>query len=86
MVGIIYKYTSPSNKIYIGQTIHEHTRYMRHKRTEGDNKFHRAIKKYGFEKFTYEVIFTIDNDDRKCLLLLKIDREILKDILLKITN
>ena len=65
MVGIIYKYTSPSNKIYIGQTIHEHTRYMRHKRTEGDNKFHRAIKKYGFEKFTYEVIFTIDNDDRK---------------------
>lgn len=65
MIGIIYKYTSPSNKVYIGQTIHEHTRYMRHKRTEGDNKFHRAIKKYGFENFTYEVIFTIDNDDRK---------------------
>lgn len=65
MIGIIYKYTSPSNKVYIGQTIHEHTRYMRHKRIEWDNKFHRAIKKYGFEKFTYEVIFTIDNDDRK---------------------
>jgi hypothetical protein len=42
MVGIIYKYTSPSNKSYIGQTIHEHTRYMRHKRMEWDNKFHRA--------------------------------------------
>ena len=65
MIGIIYKYTSPSNKMYVGQTIHEHVRYMRHKRIEGDNKFHRAIKKYGFENFTYEVIFTIDNDDRK---------------------
>jgi group I intron endonuclease len=65
MTGIIYKYTSPSNKVYIGQTIHEHVRYMRHKRIEGDNKFHRAIKKYGFENFTYEVIFTIDNEDRK---------------------
>lgn len=65
MIGIIYKYTSPSNKMYIGQTIHEHVRYMRHKRIEGDNKFHRAIKKYGFENFTYEVIFTIDNEDRK---------------------
>lgn len=65
MVGIIYKYTSPSNKVYIGQTIHEHARYMRHKRIEGDNKFHRAIKKYGFENFIYEVIFIIENDNRK---------------------
>lgn len=65
MTGIIYKYTSPSNKVYIGQTIHEHVRYMRHKRSEGDTKFCRAIRKYGFENFTYEVIFTIDNEDRK---------------------
>ena len=65
MKGIIYKYTSPSNKVYIGQTIHERARYMIHKRAEGDTKFHRAIKKYGFENFTYEVIFTIYNEDRK---------------------
>lgn len=65
MKGIIYKYTSPSNKVYIGQTIHEHRRYMTHKRGDGDTKFYRAIRKYGFENFTYEVIFTIDNEDRK---------------------
>lgn len=65
MKGIIYKYTSPSNKVYIGQTIHEHRRYMTHKRGDGDTKFCRAIRKYGFENFTYEVIFTIDNEDRK---------------------
>ena len=65
MKGIIYKYTSPSNKVYIGQTIHEHRRYMTHKRGDGDTKFCRAIRKYGFENFTYDVIFTIDNEDRK---------------------
>ena len=65
MKGIIYKYTSPSNKVYIGQTIHEHRRYMTHKRCYGDTKFCRSIRKYGFENFTYEVIFTIDNEDRK---------------------
>lgn len=65
MKGIIYKYTSPSNKVYIGQTIHEHRRYMTHKRGDGDTKFCRAIRKYGFENLTYEVIFTIDNEDRK---------------------
>ena len=65
MKGIIYKYTSPSNKVYIGQTIHEHRRYMTHKRAEGDSKFYRAIRKYGFENFTYDVIFIIYNEDRK---------------------
>lgn len=57
--GVIYKYTSPSNKSYIGQTIHEQTRFARHRRMEGDNKFHNAIKKYGFDNFEYEVLFTI---------------------------
>ena len=38
MIGIIYKYISPSNKVYIWQTIHEHTRYMRHKHITDEHK------------------------------------------------
>lgn len=56
---IIYKYTSPSNKVYIGET----------KQTKGDRSgglfgtgynhctyFKHAIDKYGLENFEYEVI------------------------------
>lgn len=67
MIGIIYKYTSPSNKSYIGQTIHEQIRQSRHKhaaKTGATNTFYKAIRKYGWDKFTYEVLFTIDNDDK----------------------
>lgn len=63
MNGIIYKYTTPSGKSYIGKTIHEHTRYMRHKRMEGDTPFHRAINKYGFENVSYEVIAYADTTE-----------------------
>lgn len=67
MIGIIYKYTSPSNKCYIGQTIHEHTRRSRHKHNANvgeDTKFYQAIRKYGFDNLIYEVLFTIINDDK----------------------
>lgn len=70
MLGIIYKYTSPTNKSYIGQTIHEKVRMQRHKKAaiDGvDTKFCRAIRKYGWDNFKYEVLFTIDTDDIKHL-------------------
>lgn len=70
MVGIIYKYTSPSKKSYIGQTINEKIRKKRHKCVakhyidNGKSKFYNAIRKYGWDNFTYEVLFTIDNNDK----------------------
>lgn len=68
MIGIIYKYTSPSNKCYIGQTIREKIRKRSHKNAalneNVQTKFARAIRKYGWDNFTYEVLFTIDNDDK----------------------
>lgn len=67
MKGIIYKYTSPSGKSYIGQTVREKVRMQRHKRAALNGSlctFHKAIRKYGFENFKYEVLFTIDNDDK----------------------
>lgn len=56
--GIIYKYTSPSGKCYIGQTTNEKIR-REHWNTEGPyagRKIDRARKKYGIENFTYEVL------------------------------
>lgn len=65
MTGIIYKYTSPSGKSYIGQTVRPEARMAKHRRMEGDCAFHRAIKKYGFENFTYEVLVTIDLENKQ---------------------
>ena len=62
MIGFIYKYTSPSGKSYIGQTIK--TVEQRAKYTgEGYKKcpvFYRAILKYGFENFTCEILEQIE--------------------------
>lgn len=70
MKGIIYKYTSPSNKSYIGQTIHEIKRKNQHKRSAFNpndvayfSPFHKAIRTYGWDSFSYEVLYTIiDNN------------------------
>jgi group I intron endonuclease len=57
-IGVIYKYTSPSGKIYIGQTINEKSRKNQHKIKTilQQTKFGKALAKYGFENFEYEVI------------------------------
>ena len=57
-IGVIYKYTSPSGKIYIGQTINEKSRKSQHKHdsVKLDTYFGKAIRKYGFENLKYEVI------------------------------
>ena len=60
--GIIYKYTSPSGKCYIGQTTDSSKRKSKHKRESKflKTKFATAIRKYGFENFEYEILFESD--------------------------
>lgn len=57
--GIIYKYESPSGKVYIGQTARPDARKAEHL-CDSKHKcgviFHKAIKKYGWENFKYEVL------------------------------
>jgi len=60
-IGYIYKFTSPSNKVYIGQTTRkyrkcEHASYAK----RGNKKpFYKAIRKYGMDNFKYEILIEI---------------------------
>ena len=57
-MGVVYCYTNKiNNKKYIGQTLWEKQRYNQHKNCYEDSLFHRAIKKYGFDNFNYEILF-----------------------------
>lgn len=60
IVGVVYKYTSPSGKSYIGQTTNEaHRRrtWFCTKRRYAGTTINRARAKYGPENFEYEVLF-----------------------------
>jgi len=71
--GYIYKYTSPSGKSYIGQTID--SLYIRAGGPNGKryNKcpvFYKAIQKYGFKNFEVEILTEVpesqlDDEERK---------------------
>jgi len=74
-MGIVYKFTSPNNKGYIGQTIHTfETRTSGHvsraKKAEkcnfeiqGCEAFWRAIIKYGINNFQTEILIECDNSE-----------------------
>jgi len=61
-MGIIYKITNTINqKVYIGQTVRSFTErkseHLLEARKESRFKIHRAIRKYGENKFLWEIIF-----------------------------
>ncbi|MDD4242716.1 MAG: GIY-YIG nuclease family protein [Bacilli bacterium] len=54
---IIYKYTSPSGKGYIGQTCQQDVRARCHKSKNSPCiALSNSIKKYGYENFLYEIL------------------------------
>lgn len=64
---MVYKYTSPSGKVYIGQTCRENGRrrdFLRENGLYSSGHFiDDARKKYGPKNFVYEVLFSIESDD-----------------------
>lgn len=59
----IYKITSPSGKIYIGQSVNIHARFKSYKNkkiTNNQTKLERSFKKYGHKNHVLEVIELCD--------------------------
>ena len=54
----IYKITSPTGKIYIGQSIDIEFRFLTYKRLlcKGQTRLYASFKKYGVEKHKFEII------------------------------
>lgn len=66
--GIIYKYTSPSGKIYIGQTTREKARrreFLDSNRKYAGKAINNARLKYGTDAFTYKIILTLKASTKK---------------------
>lgn len=60
----IYKFTSMTTGLsYIGQSIDIERRYKEHKRTDDGYSFHNAIKKYGWEDFSFEILEECKKND-----------------------
>ena len=73
-MGIIYCYRNKINgKRYIGQTINPQQRKSAHisDSTHIDTKFYRAVRKYGWDNFEYEIL--AESEDRNVLDKLEVD-------------
>lgn len=69
--GLIYKYVSPSNKVYIGQTINEPKRRRTFKNINmryAGGKIDAARLKYSPENFQYSVLEIVETDSKIDLL------------------
>jgi hypothetical protein len=63
MIGI-YKITSPSKKIYIGQSwnIEQRFKFYREKRCKNQRHLYYSLNKYGVEFHTFEILLDFDYD------------------------
>ena len=62
---VIYLYRNKiNNKVYVGQTLYEHRRFLAHKSAKRKSLFHNAVNKYGFDNFEYVILHKcISNND-----------------------
>jgi len=63
MEYVIYKLTSPNNKIYIGQTNNFNQRMIEHKNCKKKNKLYNCVRKYGWDSFKKEIIAYTESKD-----------------------
>lgn len=79
MTGIIYKYTSPSGKCYIGQTLNERKRkytFYNLNQSYGSAKINNARKKYDPSSFSYEVLFEYESENKNEIIKILGEKEI----------
>ena len=65
MQGYIYKITSPSGKIYIGQTIDINARKNKYKylNCKNQTRLYRSLLKYGWKNHIFEIIEIVEIDN-----------------------
>jgi len=63
-MGYIYKITSPTNKIYIGQAVNIKRRLSAYKRNDckGQKRLFSSIQKHGFNNHKFEIVEECDNE------------------------
>ncbi len=77
--GIIYLRTSPSGKVYVGQTIDEERRqkdWTNLNRDYSGGLINNARNKYGPENFQYEILFEIELTDKNEVIKIIDEKEI----------
>lgn len=82
MIGI-YKITSPTGKIYIGQSKHIEIRFRQYKninQSKNQHRLHRSFVKYGVENHLFEIIYECDFSE-----LNKMERYF-QDVYFKLSN
>jgi len=83
-IGFIYKITSPSGKIYIGQTIDIKTRKCKYQNMNCKNqtRLYNSIKKYGWDKHNFEIVeeVEIENLSKKEIFYIKHFNSFLKGL------
>jgi len=67
MTGI-YKITSPSNRVYVGQSVSISRRWNDYKKSLKGNqiKLYNSIKKYGYDNHVFEIIELCNEDSLNC--------------------
>lgn len=65
---VIYKFTSPSGKSYIGQTRNFRMRCNEHKSSRHCTRLSSAIKKYGFDSFSHQILESGLSDEQANIL------------------
>lgn len=66
----IYKITSPSGRVYIGQSWNIFQRWNEHRslKRKGNHKLENSLKKYGSENHTFEIIHELPADTDQSIL------------------
>lgn len=64
----IYKITSPSGRVYVGQTLDFPTRFAKYRllHCHGQIRLFQSFKKYGVENHRFEVLEICDRDQMNC--------------------
>lgn len=63
----VYKHTAPNGKIYIGITrLAPEKRWLNGRGYARNQHFYKAIKKYGWDNFTHEIVATFETASEAC--------------------